>query len=430
MEFFRFIIVHLLFFIILLHKSNNSLLSRSKNTYIYMRKGFDYVEPIDVDDLYNLLQEEVPEIRMFRSKIKKDYINIFNTPVQTDSQMNHNVFAKIMIHDTVNNLSTPPPTISHKEKITKLIWTKMESSSTQTPYTVLSSWKDDDNDDDYNDEDEDNNYNERNEIIIDFEKYTYNIPSTTITTPEKATTTTIQATAFNQNQSLTNITMDQTTKLQLPDNFVIFDGTKKGQCYRCGTDISNSQSSFCHDVFDSNNNEYQSLAKLLRITCYDNPSVKHGVKVKWPKVYDEFKLYQYTNQGLETKFYGSYSGGCFKRFLDIGNFYTQRGCRQWPPDGKRFKRRYFDHPTTQLYRKLENKLGKSERDACVYSLHASLVPFSRDLSLFARHHVCVCKGRYCNAASNCIASFVSPILGVIYFIKYYYGFFVFQCLEA
>ncbi|XP_026316213.1 uncharacterized protein LOC113227489 [Hyposmocoma kahamanoa] len=380
-----------------------------------MPKMFDYVEPIDVDNIYNSLQEEVPGIKMFKNKIKKDYKNIFNTPLQIGRRANRNIFAKKIIKDRTMCLLTQPPTIDRKGKIPDLIWRKMKLSSPQPPDVVLSSWKEDDNDYDYSDDDKDeDNYNKTNEIIIDFEKQVFKIPSTAITTTEKVTTVTIQATAAYQNQS-SNITLDQNTKHQLPDNFVILNGTRKGQCYRCGTNTGHSENSFCHDLF--NNNEYRSLVGLLRTTCYDNPSVSHGKKVKWPKEYDKFKLYQYTDQGLETKLYGSYSGGCFKRFLDIGNFYTQRGCRQWPPDGNRFRRRYFDHPTTQLYRRLEKKLGKSERDACVYSLHASLVPFSRDQSLFARHHVCVCKGRYCNAASNIITSFVSFILGVIYFIK-------------
>lgn len=498
MGFARFVILCLLFFINILHKSNNSLLSRSKNTYIYLPKLFDYVEPIDVDDIYNALREEVPGIGMFKNEIENVFKNLFNIRPQTGRYKNRNIFEKRKNRKKTTILSTQPPTLG---RVTKVIWKKLSISSTQTPNVVRnwhyisrivptstistifiirptttepssstaetikstskintavfqfmpipSSWAEDDNDDDDANSENMANYDETNEIIINFENYTYKIPYTTTpaattvrkasstvknttstvkkttSTVEKTTSTATNTTSCVKNITSTvkqsknpNITIEQTTKRQLPDNYVIFNGTKKGECYRCGTDIDHTQNSLCHDIFNSNNYEYRSLAALLRATCYDNPSVRHGEKVKWPKRYDEFKLYQYTDQGLESKFYGSYSGGCFKRFLDIGNFYTQRGCRQWPPDGYRFRRGYFDHPTIEQYRRLEKKLGKSERDACVYSLHASLVPFARDVSLFARHHVCVCKGRYCNAASTIIVSFVSQILGVIYLIKY------------
>lgn len=481
MEFSHFVKLYLLLLINIFHKSNNSLLSRSKNTYLYLPQMFDYVEPIDVDDIYNTLKEEVPGIKMFKNEINKAYKNVFNTRLQTGRQANRNIFAKGINREKIMILSTRPPVTVRGKKRPDLVWNKIRQSSTHQaemlrnwhyisrirptmtePHTltnasnkladfldsatetskttsktntaifqfmpVPSSWKENYDNNDVNDEDKDkDNYYETNEIIVNFENYTYKIPYTTFTTTDTVTTTAIQATTstVNQNQG-PNTTIQQTTKRQLPDNFVIFDGTRKGQCYRCGTDTGVSQNSFCHDIFNSNHYEYRSLARLLRTTCYDNPSVRHGEKVKWPKGYDEFKLYQYTDQGLESKFYGSYSGGCFKRFLDIGNLYTQRGCRQWPPDGNRFRRGYFDHPTTEQYRRLERKLGKSERDACVYSLHASLVPFSRDVSLFARHHVCVCQERYCNSSCNICDSFVSLIVGIIYLIKCYCSY-VFFC---
>lgn len=505
MEFPHFVTLYLLFMINIFHKSN-SLLSRSKNTYLYLPQQFDYVEPIDPDDIYNVLKEEVPGIEMFKNEFDKVFKNVFNPRLQTGRQANRNIFAKGMNREKIMILSTQPPVTIREKKRLDLVWGKMRTSSTQLPEMIRNwhyirrilhtsttpsifiihptefqvtltntsnkfadffgsttktnistskkntanyqfvpippSWNEDYDTDDDKDEDKDN-FDESNQIIVNFENYTYRIPYTTVTTTEtvtttttaiQTTTTTVQTTTttietftptVNRNQT-PSIAIEQTTERQLPDNFVIFEGIRKGQCYRCGTETGLSKKSFCHDVFDSNNYDYTSLTTLLRITCYDNPSVRHGEKVKWPKGYDEFKLYQYTDQGLESKFYGSYSGGCFKRFLDIGTLHTQRGCRQWPPDGYRFRRGYFDHPTTQQYRRLEKKLGKSERDACVYSLHASLVPFSRDISLFARHHVCVCKGRYCNEASNIYASFVSSIVGIIYLLKsYYHCYFIF-----
>lgn len=503
MIFSRFVILYLLFFINVFQKSNNSLLSRFKNTYLYLPKQSDYVEPIDIDDIYNSLKEEVPGIKMFKKEISKTYKNVFNTRVKTGRQRNRNIFAKGMNQNKIMILSTESPISVREKQVPNLVGRKIKASFTQSPeivrnghYTsrilsasttpsifdirttmpelhtsnsplenrtetsnissdiygsatettpkikttpatsifqfmpIPSSWKEDDDDDGNSSEDND----ETKGVVVSFENYTYKIPYNTITTTKQVSTTTIQVTTTTQGTTTTQVTttriqattstvnqnpssntsMEQSTKRQLPDNFVIFNGTRKAQCYRCGTDTYLSRKSFCHDVFNSNNYEYRSLTRLLRTTCYDNPSVRHGEKVKWPKGYDEFQLYQYTDQGLESKFYGSYSGGCFKRFLDISNFHTQRGCRQWPPDGYRYRRGYYDHSTTQQYRRLEWKLGKSERDACVYSLHASLVPFSRDVSLFARHHVCVCKGRYCNAASNIYVSFVSLILGIIY----------------
>lgn len=513
MEFSRFVTLYLSFFINIFHKCSNSLLSRSKNTYLYVPKQSDYVESINVDDVYNALKEEVPGIQMFKNEIGKVFKNVFNTRLQTGRQRNRNIFAKGIRRKKIMILSTESPVTVLEKKVSDMVWRKIKTSSTQspemvrnwhyisrilptstTPYFFIihstksephtatntstirtdtstirtdffssatktststpkinttaifqfmpipSSWKEDDDDDDSSssedDDDSSDDYDDTKGIIINFENYTYKIPYTTIAPTKKVTTTTttqfttttsiVQATTTTVTHS-PNTSMEQTTKHQLPDNFVIFDGTRKAQCYRCGTDTDLSQNSFCHDVFNSDNYEYLPLTRLLRTTCYDNPSVKHGDKVKWPKGYDEFKLYQYTDEGLESKFYGSYSGGCFKRFLDIGNFHTQRGCRQWPPDGYRYRRGYYDHPTIQQYRILERKLGKTERDACVYSLHASLVPFSRDVSLFARHHVCVCTGRYCNAAYNICASFISRILGIIYLIKCYvcYEFFYF-----
>lgn len=477
MELSRFVTLCFIFFNNLFHKSNNSLLSRSKNTYLYVPRLLDHIEPIDIDDVYDALKGEVPSIKMFRNEMEKVFKNVFKTVPKNGKQSNRRplinrkyrekIRTKVTEPPTIEELSsesvwrktktwhyishiipnsTTPnffirrPTISESPATTKMllldeftdyvtetskITSKIDSKTIFKFMPIPSSWKEDQDDDNVEDK---NSYDEKNEVIVNFENYTYKIPYS-ITTARKTSTTEMVTTTENfttmKQSGISTVTQkyipitttEHTTKRPLADNFIIFNGTKKGQCYRCGIDKGRSQNSFCYDVFNSNKYEYQSMARFLRTICYDNPSVRHGKNVKWPLGYDKFKITQYTDEGLETKFYGSYSGGCFKRFLDIGNFHTQRGCRQWPPDGYRFRRGYVEDYTTQQYRDLEWKLGESERNACVYSLHASLVPFSRDVSLFARHHVCVCTGIYCNAAINIYSSYVRLFVGTIYLVK-------------
>lgn len=101
----------------------------------------------------------------------------------------------------------------------------------------------------------------------------------------------------------------------------------------------------------------------------------------------------------------TFLGGCYKRFLDVHSTYNERGCRRLPPErGKSFASNRFMKLEYMLY-------GVS--DGCVSSPMATLIPFSRSVSLYVRFHVCVCSSKYCNNSShlcNTCLSYISFIL--------------------
>ncbi|KAG6451141.1 uncharacterized protein LOC115444186 [Manduca sexta] len=170
-----------------------------------------------------------------------------------------------------------------------------------------------------------------------------------------------------------------------------YTGPHMATCYTCGLNASFiPRSDICHEAFESDDFNIRSMARYFRTKCYRNDEY-------WAQRIEDFwfrgRHFKF-DLGLKRGLYGPYMGGCFKRFMDVGTVYTQRGCRTWWPEYRHFKT-FASHRYTRL-----EALLKHEKNACVVSPHASLTPFSRGISLFVRYHVCVCEGKYCNTAGN------------------------------
>lgn len=169
---------------------------------------------------------------------------------------------------------------------------------------------------------------------------------------------------------------------------------QKASCYYCGLDVGNLSTPYCYDVFGNSDNRLHRLRNRLKIKCFRGTSK--------PK--------------LGNKYYSpDFIGGCYKRYLDIGTTYNERGCRKSPPETGN------SYASVRLA-KLEILLDNIE-DGCVASPHASLTPFSRPISLYVRYHVCVCNTRYCNHASNTNCLFFHYLLFlslIIYNLKHIY----------
>lgn len=164
-----------------------------------------------------------------------------------------------------------------------------------------------------------------------------------------------------------------------------FDPWLKGvyltSCYYCGFETERiPRSTICYNAFQSPDWRYRTLKRYYRVSCYRNPVVSGFRTVN--HVVDRGYKRMYHRQWMVM--------GCMKRHLDIGLVYTVRGCRMWTPA---WSKMYADH----RWRRLEYLL-QNETDACIFSPHASLTPFARGISLYARYHVCVCSKRYCNRA--------------------------------
>lgn len=185
------------------------------------------------------------------------------------------------------------------------------------------------------------------------------------------------------------------------DFFSPYIGKRVARCFWCGLNMSGiPRSPLCHDMFDSNNAPARVLRRFYRAYCYHN-SKSYAVHRKRPWTYGGYR-YVY-NSGLINEYYGRFMGGCFKRFLDVGEVYTQRGCRYWWPrtawhivgEITKGKGRTF---ASHRFKMLEAIL-KKYKNKCIISPHASLTPFARGISLYVRYHVCVCNRKYCNAAA-------------------------------
>ncbi|XP_069364861.1 uncharacterized protein [Maniola hyperantus] len=166
-----------------------------------------------------------------------------------------------------------------------------------------------------------------------------------------------------QNSTITSNT-SATTAMKNKNNMTI------SYCYRCGLNESGIPSAYCYNTFEGSDRSHGRRKHLFKIKCIRNEKVR------------EIKKIAYGPQ---------YMKGCFKRFLDVGIEYNERGCRTIiPTRGKSYASKRF---ASMEY------LLKHVNDGCVFSPHTSITPFSRAISLFARYHVCVCSQKYCNRAN-------------------------------
>ncbi|XP_073964406.1 uncharacterized protein [Choristoneura fumiferana] len=202
-------------------------------------------------------------------------------------------------------------------------------------------------------------------------------------------------------------------------------------CYWCGMNMTFfvPTNSLCHDAFESADYRLRSVQRFFRGKCYytnpiyvllDRNRWRNQVSERNLKYHGNFQGWNnfvygsyckdsngtldrkfgtwgagyYFDYGLKKNYFGQYTGGCFKRYLDVGNIYTQRGCRHYWP-----KNSYGLTPMGHRFKRLELIL-RFKKEGCISTNHASLVPFNRGISLFARFHVCVCSSKYCNRAAN------------------------------
>lgn len=140
-------------------------------------------------------------------------------------------------------------------------------------------------------------------------------------------------------------------------------------CYLCGLNVTEFPVPDCYNIFQGQDQRFKLKQDHFKVKCI------HSKKVRQ----------------IKNIYYGPwYRGGCFKRFLDVGIEYNERGCRTFNPiEGKSF--------ASERFAKLEYLLNNVE-DGCISSPHASLTPFNRAISLYTHYHVCVCNEKYCNSA--------------------------------
>ncbi|XP_072930273.1 uncharacterized protein [Epargyreus clarus] len=146
----------------------------------------------------------------------------------------------------------------------------------------------------------------------------------------------------------------------------------KSSCFMCGLNQKGIPvMPGCYHAFESDDHRYSKLKRRYKVKCIQDS----------------------TTRRIRNRHYGpNYIGGCFKRFLDVGIEYNERGCRTKEPMRGMS---YASHRLASL-----EKMLVDVDDGCVFSPVASLTPFNRAISLFVRYHVCVCKGNYCNNTSN------------------------------
>ncbi|CAH0703771.1 unnamed protein product [Spodoptera exigua] len=112
---------------------------------------------------------------------------------------------------------------------------------------------------------------------------------------------------------------------------------KMSNCYYCSIDEDIPRSPVCHRMFNSNEWKYRTVARYYRTVCYYNWNHRNS-GAYWPSV----------------------EGGLVKHRMA----------------------------------RLQVPLVDAINTTCITSPHASLTPFHRGISLWARYHVCVCKAPY------------------------------------
>ncbi|KAJ0174896.1 hypothetical protein K1T71_010004 [Dendrolimus kikuchii] len=155
-------------------------------------------------------------------------------------------------------------------------------------------------------------------------------------------------------------------------------GEKVATCFICNRWPSRiPKETSCHDAFESHNWKMRTLARYFRAECFRNIHW-WGERIKVYKNPHLVNWYHKYDRGLKRQYYGK--------------VYTQRNCRGfWPLNAGS----HTNHRMLRLEYTMRNK-----KEGCVMSPHASLTPFARGISLFARYHFCICQGNYCNAATS------------------------------
>lgn len=173
----------------------------------------------------------------------------------------------------------------------------------------------------------------------------------------------------NTSTIATSITKSNVTKSTYATTTLETPVTVVSYCYRCGLNETRIPTTDCYNTFEGKDMSFSRRKYKFKVKCI---------------------LSNKTSEAKNVAYGPSFRKGCFKRFLDVGNEYNERGCRTViPTKGKSFASKRFAY-TEKLLKYVDN--------GCAYSPYASITPFSRAISLFVRYHVCVCTQRYCNRA--------------------------------
>ncbi|XP_059058960.1 uncharacterized protein LOC131852301 [Achroia grisella] len=174
--------------------------------------------------------------------------------------------------------------------------------------------------------------------------------------------------------------VEETTTFPTEDDFQ--NATVVAKCFVCGLDVTAvPQNAYCADAF---------AGDFLPLVPVDPRARGHIARYR--KYCRYLDVNKYITTDLEPRsVFGRFTGGCSVRWVDLSGIYTQRTCRnrQHAVMGK--------HYGSKRMAKLEMAL-KDVDNGCLISPMASLVPFSRGVSLYARFHACVCTGNWCNSA--------------------------------
>ncbi|XP_039764033.1 uncharacterized protein LOC120636562 [Pararge aegeria] len=323
--------------ICLLEYNSCSLLSRMKNHYEYVSQ--ESTKALYTEDLYDF------EFTNIKTTMKSSFLKVFNEIDHAEEDFYH---------------------IPH---IIKLNITERNRKRTNI-----------------NNFDEDfNNFDEGNSATPETSKNTEQGPlndssmvSPTNTSPPMSTTSlsplnntiTVSPVTSPTSTSSTILTTKNTT-LNITTT-TSKNETVKSYCYRCGLNETRIPPAYCYYIFEGGDDKsFITRKHHFKIKCIRSDTVKEEKRIA---------------------FGPSYRLGCFKRFLDVGIEYNERGCRTVvPTKGKSF--------ASKRFAKMEYLL-KHVDDGCVFSPYATVTPFSRSISLYARYHVCVCSQKYCNRTNS------------------------------
>ncbi|KAI8441706.1 hypothetical protein MSG28_015238 [Choristoneura fumiferana] len=155
--------------------------------------------------------------------------------------------------------------------------------------------------------------------------------------------------------------------------------TELDECYVCGMEeLGIPRDAHCADPFAKD---------LLPPAMPDHIAETKRKGFRKYCNYMDMKPWYINGSGI----WGKWTGGCVVRWVDLSGVYTQRVCRI------RDRPALGNHFVSKRLAKLEFALRKVD-NGCMLSPMATLVPFSRGVSLYARLHVCVCSANWCNRA--------------------------------
>ncbi|KAG7301885.1 hypothetical protein JYU34_013293 [Plutella xylostella] len=183
------------------------------------------------------------------------------------------------------------------------------------------------------------------------------------------------------------------------------------KCYRCGSTYLKEHvipmDTYCHDMFSSDWTQGLPLGWSFFPSgqYYD---IRDGV----------LHYYQSNMTMCEGYYPNNQRPFCYKRFLDVGDNFIQRGCHQemtvkTREDYKNIDKTSISWKLRRIQKVLVDRMERTgEKSACLSSTSQILTKFNMEVTMPVYYHVCLCTSDFCNGCERVVMYWVCFVVVV------------------